>query len=46
MEHQHAQRACSKVQRAATEWMSPYNHERPHMELGGYTPKQRLAMAA
>ncbi|WP_152545263.1 IS3 family transposase [Bordetella holmesii] len=34
------------VQRAATEWMWSYNHERPNMALGGYTPKQRLAMAA
>lgn len=23
-----------------------YNHERPNMALGGYTPKQRLAQAA
>ncbi|WP_430795004.1 hypothetical protein [Alcaligenes faecalis] len=25
--------------------MWSYNHERPNMALGGYTPKQRLAMA-
>ena len=30
----------------ATRWMCPYNHERPNMALGGFTPKQRLAMAA
>ena len=34
------------VQRAATEWVWSYNHERPNMALGGITPKQRLAMAA
>ncbi|MBO9356738.1 transposase, partial [Bordetella petrii] len=27
-------------------WMWSYNHERPHMALGGITPIQRLAMAA
>ena len=30
----------------ATQWMYQYNHERPHMALGGMTPIQRLAMAA
>jgi putative transposase len=34
------------VQRFATDWMWTYNHDRPHMALGGFTPKQRLAMAA
>ncbi|KVA53009.1 hypothetical protein WI61_24880 [Burkholderia cepacia] len=34
------------VQRFATDWMWNYNHDRPHMALGGFTPKQRLAMAA
>nr|WP_276537382.1 integrase core domain-containing protein [Burkholderia multivorans] len=33
------------VQRIATQWMWSYNHERPNMALGGFTPKQRLAMA-
>jgi len=32
------------VQRVATQWMWFYNHQRPHMALGGFTPKQRLAM--
>jgi len=26
--------------------MYKYNHQRPNMALGGFTPKQRLAMAA
>ncbi|RKP43454.1 transposase [Trinickia fusca] len=34
------------VQRVATDWMWTYNHDRPNMALGGFTPKQRLAMAA
>jgi len=34
------------VQDYATRWMWSYNHERPNMALGGFTPKQRLAMAA
>ena len=34
------------VQEHATRWMWSYNHERPNMALGGFTPKQRLAMAA
>jgi len=33
------------VQRFATDWMWTYNHDRPNMALGGFTPKQRLAMA-
>ncbi|MDD1483595.1 transposase, partial [Burkholderia thailandensis] len=28
------------------DWMWTYNHDRPNMALGGFTPKQRLAMAA
>lgn len=35
-----------EVQLFATQWMYGYNHERPNMVLGGFTPKQRLAMAA
>jgi len=34
------------VQHAATQWMWHYNHERPNMALSGFTPTQRLAMAA
>jgi len=29
-----------------TQWMRSYNHGRPDMVLGGFAPKQRLAMAA
>ena len=36
----------AQVQEAATEWMWSYNHERPHMALGGITPRQRYAMTA
>ncbi len=35
-----------EVQLFATRWMYGYNHDRPNMALGGFTPKQRLAMAA
>ena len=35
-----------EVQEFATNWMWSYNHERPNMALGGFTPKQRMAMAA
>lgn len=35
-----------EVRTFATQWMYQYNHERPHMALGGMTPIQRLAMAA
>jgi len=34
------------VQAFATNWLWTYNHERPNMALGGFTPKQKLAMAA
>ncbi len=34
------------AQRVATQWMWFYNHERPNRALGGFTLKQRLAMAA
>ena len=36
----------AEVQEFATKWMWSYNHDRPNMALGGFTPKQRLAMAA
>lgn len=35
-----------EVRLFATQWMYGYNHHRPNMALGGFTPKQRLAMAA
>ena len=35
-----------EVRDFATQWSWHYNHERPNMALGGFTPKQRLAMAA
>ncbi|KAA8993453.1 transposase, partial [Affinibrenneria salicis] len=28
------------------EWQWFYNHERPNMALGGYTPKQHILRAA
>jgi putative transposase len=36
----------AEVQDFATKWMWSYNHDRPNMALGGFTPKQRQAMAA
>ena len=35
-----------EVQDFATRWIWSYNHDRPNMALGGFTPKQHLAMAA
>ena len=35
-----------EVRLFATQWTYYYNHDRPHMALGGFTPIQRLAMAA
>jgi putative transposase len=35
-----------EVRLFATQWMYDYNHHRPNMALGGFTPKQRLVMAA
>lgn len=35
-----------EVQDFATRWMWSYNHDRPNMALGGFTPKQHLAKAA
>ncbi|GAA0327349.1 transposase [Morganella psychrotolerans] len=32
-----------EVQEVATNWLWHYNHERPHMGLGGITPMQRRA---
>ena len=36
----------AEVQDFATKWIRSYNHDRPNMALSGFTPKQRLAMAA
>ena len=38
--------SLEEVQDFATQWMWSYNHDRPNMALGGFTPKQHLAMAA
>jgi putative transposase len=38
--------SIEEVQDFATQWMWSYNNDRPNMALGGFTPKQRLAMAA
>lgn len=35
-----------EVRLFATQWTYHYNHYGPNMALGGFTPKQRLAMAA
>jgi putative transposase len=35
-----------EVRLFAPQWMYHHNHHRPNMALGGFTPKQRLAMAA
>ncbi len=37
--------SVDEVQEFATRWLWNYNHERPNMALGRFTPKQRLAMA-
>lgn len=34
----------AEVQEYATRWLWSYNHERPHMALGGKTPQQKLMM--
>jgi len=38
--------SIAEVQDFATRWLWTYNHERPNMALGGFTPKQKMAMAA
>lgn len=44
---QHLFASILEVQDYATQWLWHYNHERPNMALGGYTPAQKLAgMAA
>jgi len=42
----HYWQSIDEVQMFATQWMYKYNHQRPNMALGGFTPKQWLAMAA
>jgi len=43
---QHYWSSIEEVQDFATQWMWSYNHDRPHMALVGFTPKQHLAKAA
>ena len=38
--------SIQEAQATATTWLWQYNNERPHMGLGGITPKQKLALAA
>ncbi|MBC7490121.1 MAG: transposase [Glaciimonas sp.] len=38
--------SINEVQNFATSQLWTYNHDRPHMGLGGITPKQKLALAA
>lgn len=38
--------AIEQVQDKATHWLWTYNHGRPNMALGGFTPMQNLALAA
>jgi putative transposase len=35
-----------EIQKLATRFMWSYNNDRSNMALGGFTPKQKLAMAA
>ena len=43
---EHMLDSIERAQQTATEWLWRYNHERPHMALGGITPNQMLANAA
>jgi putative transposase len=44
---QHLFDSIEEVQDFATRWLWSYNHERPHMAIGGMmTPTQKLALAA
>ena len=38
--------SIEEVQDQATHWLWTYNYARPNMDIGGVTPKQKLAMAA
>ena len=39
-------KSIQEAQEVATQWLWPYNNERPNMGIGGITPAQRLKMAA
>ena len=43
---QHLFESVEQMQDYATDWLWHYNHERPNMALGGFTPLQHLARAA
>lgn len=43
---QHLFDGIEQVQESGTRWLWTYNHERPNMALGGFTPMQKLARAA
>jgi putative transposase len=43
---QHLFDSVEQMQNHATDWLWHYNHERPNMALGGFTPIQHLAKAA
>ena len=38
--------SIAEVQDFATRWLWTYNHARPNMALGVFTPKQKMVMAA
>ena len=42
---QYCSTSIEEVGDFATQWMCSYNHDRPNLALGGFTPKQHLAMA-
>lgn len=43
---QHLFDTIEQAQETSTQWLWEYNHERPNMALGGFTPHQKLKMAA
>jgi putative transposase len=43
---QHLFENIEKVRSYATKWLWTYNNERPNMDIGGITPKQKLRTAA
>ncbi len=43
---QHVFESLDEVQHHATRWLWTYNNERPNMANGGFTPIQKLSMAA